>query len=426
MKKIDNLFDVVAYQLCCGCGVCAHLYPEQIEMTDIPSFGCRPILKNSLDPSDHNFDRALEVCPGLTLSHGRDTFNQVISNKIIDQNWGTIIELWEGYSTDSEIRFTGSSGGVMSTLALYCLEQENMAGCLHITADPEKPYLNKTIMSRSRESILAAAGSRYSPASPCEKLNKIQTAPEPCVFMGKPCDVAAVHNLSRKNTVFAKKIGLSIACFCAGTPSTNGTLEMLRQMGLSKPEQLSSLRYRGCGWPGKTVATETGNSNKNPCHELTYQQSWGEILQKHRQWRCYICPDHTGEFADISVGDPWYRKPEEGEHGRSLILARTNRGKQIIDRAIAAGYLTAEKKEAEILPASQPNLLKTRARLWGQLTALKLFRVPHPIYNEFALRSAWLNNLTLSEKINSILGTVKRVYIKKLKEKQIIISGEQK
>ena len=36
-----------------------------------------------------------------------------------------------------------------------------------------------------------------------------------------------------------------------------------------------------------------------------------------------MCADHTGEFADIAVGDPWYRPHLDDEPGRSLVLARS-------------------------------------------------------------------------------------------------------
>ena len=66
-------------------------------------------------------------------------------------------------------------------------------------------------------------------------------------------------------------------------------------------------------------------------YSCTYEQSWGEVLSNHVQWRCKLCLDHTGEFADIAVGDPWYRPIQEGEMGSSLIVARTDVGKRYVE-----------------------------------------------------------------------------------------------
>jgi coenzyme F420 hydrogenase subunit beta len=78
------------------------------------------------------------------------------------------------------------------------------------------------------------------------------------------------------------------------------------------PSDLAQLRYRGNGWPGDATAQTRGGHRSR----LSYADSWGSILTKHVQWRCRVCLDHTGEFADIAVGDPWYRAIPPGEFGR--------------------------------------------------------------------------------------------------------------
>lgn len=411
--KVTSLRQVVEYQLCCGCGLCAYLDAENIVMADVPAFGRRPRFTEAGEYSK-NCQFALNLCPGTAMSRASEIWQRQGVTGSLLREWGPILDIWEGHAADPEIRFKGSSGGVLSAISLYCLEHEDMHGVLHTAADKITPYLNTTVMSRNRGEILAAAGSRYSPASPCEGLHEVESAPAPCVFIGKPCDVAALQKVRQLKPDLDAKAGLVMACFCAGTPSTNGTLEMLRQMDVESPSELIGLRYRGCGWPGKTTAIQSGSL---ACRELTYRQSWGDILQKYRQWRCYICADHTGESADISTGDPWYREIEEGADGRSLILARTLTGQRIIERAISTGYLVAEKASAGLLPASQKNLLKARARLWGQMVALKLLRVPRPAYQGFQCFSSWRTHLTYREKVQSILGTVRRIYSKNLKQR---------
>jgi hypothetical protein len=61
--------------------------------------------------------------------------------------------------------------------------------------------------------------------------------------------------------------------------------------------------------------------------QFTYEQSWGEILQKYRQWRRYICPDHIGEFANIAVADAWHCPIPDNQPGLigALCLYRKQR-----------------------------------------------------------------------------------------------------
>jgi len=419
--RIDFFPDVVDWQLCCGCGVCTYLYPDNFEMVDVKAVGRRPKFTEFRDNKLESC-RSIGVCPGLRLAHHPENLEQEGLISALTKTWGPILEIWEAYAGDPEICYKGSSGGAITAISLYCLEREEMSGVLHVIADQAKPYLNATIFSTNKTSLLSGAGSRYSPASPCERLGEIEESTGESVIVGKPCDIAAVQNVRKFRERLNDKIGLTIACFCAGTPSTNGTLEMLRQMGVDEPDDISSLRYRGHGWPGKTKAKRKIDHDAKKYRDLSYEQSWGEILQEYRQWRCYICPDHTGEFADISVGDPWYKEKQAGDQGRSLILVRSQKGKEVLKGAIAKGYLIAEKKEAQVLPASQPNLQKTRSRLWGQLTALKLLGVPCPEYSGFSLMSNWKEGLSVSEKVKSILGTMKRVYVKELNKKQDYLS----
>lgn len=409
-RRIKTFRDISEYHLCCGCGVCAYLNPASISMKDFPVHGRRPVFRDSSLAEDYS--QSFACCPGYRLEQPHPpTGTHPIPS--LQQAWGTVLELWEGYAADPDVRFKGSSGGVATALTLFALEHQGLHGVLHTRAQETNPLENETILSRTRESILTAAGSRYSPASPCEKLSLVEKAPAPCLIIGKPCDIAAVRTAAQIRPELKKNISLTVACFCAGTPATDGTREMLRQMGIADAEALGEVRYRGHGWPGDaTVRFQT--KEKQDSRSLTYERAWGGILQKYRQWRCYLCPDHAGAYSDIALGDPWYRKPDGNDPGRSLILARTQAGRQIIQAMTEQGVLCAEKANPSTLPNSQPNLLKAQARLWGQLLALRMALLPNPTYSSFPLSVLWLNHLSPQEKLQSIVGTLRRVQKKKL------------
>jgi coenzyme F420 hydrogenase subunit beta len=243
----------------------------------------------------------------------------------------------------------------------------------------------------------------------------VESAPAPCVFIGKPCDVAGAAAAARHRPGLARQLGLTIAVFCAGTPTTRGTLEMMKQMGVD-PAEVTSVRYRGNGWPGS--ATVTTRDDKET--QLSYEESWGDILQKHRQWRCYVCADHTGEHADVSVGDPWYRPIPPGEPGLSLVVVRTERGRRIVNAARAAGTLDIHRVDPEILLASQPNLLQARGSVWGRSVALRLSGLPAPRYPGMGVGATWWRALTVRQKAQSIVGTLKRVRSKHLRRRVVV------
>lgn len=410
--RIRGIRDVAEKHLCLGCGTCAFAQPDAIEMVDDIERGRRPRLLPLASGKDPDTSVALAVCPGVALDH-QESEPRPEHIAELWTGWGPVLEVWEGYAADDELRYAASSGGIATALALHCMEHEDMHGTLHIRARDDRPYLNETVMSHTREEMLAATGSRYAPASPCDRLDLIEQAPAQCVFIGKPCDVGGLAKVRRTRPALDERVGLTIGIFCAGTPSTRGTLEMLRAMGVTDPASISSVRYRGNGWPGMaevTVPTTSGVES----HQMTYDDSWGDILQKHRQWRCYVCADHTGEFADVAVGDPWYREIPAGEPGRSLVLVRTERGRRIVRAAIAAGTVTLEPAAPDLLPASQANLLRTRGATWGRILATRVVGVAAPRYRNLPLLPIWWRTLGPKEKFQSLVGTVKRVVTKRL------------
>lgn len=408
MASINGIRDVSERHLCTGCGVCAYLQPDSIEMVDDFDQGRRPLVSSGADTSE-----ALGACPGVALEHDYDR-EQPDLDRDLEAHWGPVLGLWEGYAADDEIRWLGSSGGAATALSLHAIQSEGFHGVLHTGAREDAPFLNETILSTTRGELVAATGSRYAPASPCDGLDRVESAPGPCLMVGKPCDVAGARSAAALRPALAERLSLTIAVFCAGAPSTAGTLEMLERMGFGGTDFVDTVRYRGKGWPGHAEVVGRASDGAPRESRLTYADSWGVILQKHRPWRCHVCADHTGEFADIAVGDPWYRDIPEGEPGRSLLLARTERGRRFLERAIEAGAVVAQPASSSILPASQPNLLRTRGALWGRSLACRLVGVPAPSLRRLATFSAWRDHLTLREKMQSILGTWKRVVKKRL------------
>jgi coenzyme F420 hydrogenase subunit beta len=408
-SRIKAIEDVVERQLCTGCGACAYVAPDRYRMTDIPNLGRRPVPLNHADaPSDS----ALSVCPGIQLSHDYDRTDSALL-KDLEPCWGPVRKVYEGHAADPEIRFAGSSGGAASALALYCLEQLGVDGVLHIKADEEHPSLNKTTFSRSRAEILSATGSRYAPASPCDGLNQIEHSRRGAVFIGKPCDVAAVRMAATQNKALREKLNICIAFFCAGVPSTSGVDALLQKTRRSTFSRLRDVRYRGNGWPGRWKARWSQHDGTDAESSLSYDESWG-FLQGFRQWRCYICPDHSGEFADIAVGDPWYREVYGDSPGSSLIVVRTERGAQVLNDAVRSGYVRISACDPSLLPRSQPNLVHARGSIWARLVALRFIGVPVPRFHGFELRQFWLSELTIGEKFASLFGTVKRALKRQL------------
>lgn len=396
-------------RLCLGCGVCSYICAGDITMTDIDNVGLRP--KISTQISDGAIKEALAVCPTVSSDFGqlkrRSDYVTSVDKKT-ETNWGAITGIWEGYASDPDIRFKGSSGGALTAISHYCLDVLGHHGVLQTGENSQDPIRNKTRMSYSREDLLAVVGSRYSPASVCEGLGDVETAPGPCVVIGKPVEISAVRNAIALRPQLAEKIGVTLSFFCAETPPTGATRRLLDL--LKVPESgLMSLRYRGYGWPGYfTTRSDTDGEQQH----WIYQKTWA-YLQGFRPWAVHLWPDGSGELADISCGDPWYEEPDGENPGFSLVVARTALGKKIVEGAIADGYLTATPAETWKLDKSQDALLKKKGAVWGRRLIHRLFGMPNTRFRELDLFTPWLA-LSAREKVSSLFGTFTRIYKRRL------------
>jgi coenzyme F420 hydrogenase subunit beta len=403
--SIRNLADVVDWRLCVGCGVCAYLCPKDaVQLFDFPSEGIRPVVASDACGTCCDCVRA---CPAVSTDFSFPPSPTPASESL--RPWGPVLEIWEGYASDSEIRFQGSSGGALTAISAYCLEVLGMHGVLHIGQSPTDPVRNSTRLSRTRGELMSAAGSRYSPASVGNGLGLVESAPSPCVVIGKPSEIAGVSNACKVRDPLRKKVGVTLSFFCAETPSTGGTIALLDRFGI-RPDSLDSLRFRGKGWPGHFVATRKGEAE--PAAKMTYRESWG-FLQAHRPWSVQMWPDGTGELADITCGDPWYEKPDGTNPGFSLLLARTQRGVEILRGAREKGYLTLQPAEAWKLEKSQSGLLKKKGAVWGRRLALRLLGLPVTRFIGLDLFRCW-RPLPLMEKLRSTFGTLRRIITRKV------------
>ena len=116
MRRINNVADVARWRLCTGCGACVPTCPEHaVDLMDILDEGIRPMIVSA---KCKECGECLKVCPGIAISH--EQFDSEIIPEL-RQAWGPVLEVWEGYAADPEIRFKASSGGIATALSLWLL-----------------------------------------------------------------------------------------------------------------------------------------------------------------------------------------------------------------------------------------------------------------------------------------------------------------
>nr|WP_256834869.1 Coenzyme F420 hydrogenase/dehydrogenase, beta subunit C-terminal domain [Pseudomonas oleovorans] len=416
MKLLLN--QVLQSDLCSGCGLCCVVAENDAIHIEVDNDGFqRPTLNPNYEykhiasnPDSEAFSRA---CPGLNLDirpYKSEHYHPI---------WGETRSVMRGYALDNEIRRAGSSGGVISALAEYCLDHNLVDGVIQIQASASNPLLNVAVISRTRKNIIASSGSRYAPASPVEALKWIAKSNEKYLFIGKPCDVGAVRQWQAHDPRLKENIPYLFSFMCAGTPSIIGTYQVLEKLDVSR-EELVSFRYRGDGWPGLTKATLQSGKTRT----MTYNDSWGRVLNRHLQTRCKICPDGIGEFADIVCADGWegdekgYPSFEERD-GHSLILLRTEKGSDLFRSAERHGVVKADTFHIENINAIQPFQYYRRATIFPRLLAMKLLMLKTPRYKGFELSKA-MRSIGAYQGFKAFIGMLVRR--KKIKRRRLAVS----
>lgn len=367
--------EVVANGNCSGCGGCAGL-SSGFEMALDDAGYQRPRWVGGSDGPTHAeaLRRFAALCPGMAVPAVADTPRR---HPVL----GGYVAMWAGHATDPELRFRGSSGGVLSALSQWALARDPAAEIVAARRSERPPTRTRVTVLRSREDVLAAAGSRYAPVASAAALDHPVD-----VFVGKPCEAYAARELTRDASTTI------LSFFCAGTPSQHATDDLVRGLG-ADPDEVVGLRYRGHGCPGNFVVEDTSGERR----AMSYDESWGQHLGRALQDRCKICVDGTGEHADVAVGDYWavdergFPSFDEGE-GTSVVIARTERGARLVAAAEAAGVIELAPVDPDGVARVQPFQSTRRHALLGRLLGRRLAGRRVPRYRGHGLGRLGLRN----------------------------------
>lgn len=384
--------------LCAGCGACAGLWPEKIQMEMQAPGYLRPRQIAPLEPGEESVLR--QICPGLGQSVTAD-------GRQDSALWGPYVDMQLGWATDDEVRFQGSSGGGLSAMLTHLLATDQVDAVIQTEASVDVAIGNQPVVTTDVDGVLRAAGSRYAPSAPLADLSRLIADGRRFAFVGKPCDAQALRAVLGTRPELAAQFPVILSFFCAGVPSETGGKAVLAALGTELPA-VDRFRFRGNGWPGEATATLKDGSSRG----MSYHDSWGKILSKHVQHRCKVCADGTGVAADIVCADAWESDDKgypvfQDAPGISLMVARTPLGQKLIQEAKATGVIDTQPYDVAGLAQIQPGQRERRRALLARLTALRLVGKPIPRYRGLRQWEAARQN-PLSRNLKNFLGMLRR------------------
>lgn len=386
----------VCTDFCTGCGLC-HSVAGVSFTTDEKGFNF-PIL------SDKEVPLIKKVCPAA---------GNALNNFSDGSIWGVVKKAYLGNASNEDVRFKASSGGVITALCLYLIDNKIVDGIIQTRMNHDDPRLTETIVSTTREEVLTCCGSRYTTSSPLMQIKQQVETGKKYAFVGKPCDISALRMFQMSTSEeWVNQIKYLLTFYCAGQPSINANNKLLNELGCKDVKDCIDLRYRGYGWPGKAMA-KLKNGTENT---MDYEHSWMKILGRDTRRICRFCTDGTGEYSDISCGDAWYldavNKPDFTERpGRNIIFVRTEEGISLINGAIREGYVNAEDfdmNRSNEIKMFQPYHYTRKASLSTLKIAMKLCGRDFPFYDMSKLNK-FAKGFPLKGKLYRFLGTLQRI-----------------
>jgi len=348
MTNYKTVASVIKDDLCTGCGTCAGICPlSAIEMIINESRG---VYVPRLDDGKCNeCGDCFAACPGHTVDF-KQLNSEIFGKQPDDILLGNYLNCYVGHATDYEIRYNSTSGGLVTALLIFALEEGIIDGALVTGMNPDNPFEPLPFIGRTREEIISAAGSKYCPVPANTALKEILNSKEGEKFavVGLPCHIHGIRKMAQFNKKLKESIVLHLGIFCGHAPTFLWTKFHLWRKGISK-EKIARIDYRGKGWPGG-MAISFRDGNKRFIH---FKDTWGWYSTFCYYRRCTLCCDQAAELADISFADAWLPEFTEDKVGKSIVICRNQGGELILQSMASAGKLHFDRIGGEKAIQSQ-------------------------------------------------------------------------
>jgi|GEM_PF-356060 len=319
--------------LCNYCGTCVAVCPE--DCIEMPWPNLVPTLVPGRECAT-SCDLCIKVCPGKEILY--DELSLKLFGRpprIEDEYFGACREYYFGHAADPIVWQRAAGGGIASALAIWLLETGEVDGVILCGMSEDAPWKTVGKLVRTREEVLANAGTRYSIVPTNATLREVREAKERYVLVGAGCHISGFRKMVDVDSEreWAKKVPFTIGIMCGGNVTPMATLHLISEMGIEDLSQIKEFRHRGVGGTGAEAILKNGEKVQLKQH-FGFQHQ--RMLLFHKAEGCLFCMDNVSELADLTVGD--YDNRSEG-----VLYVRSERGATLVQKAIEAGILEAKE-----------------------------------------------------------------------------------
>jgi coenzyme F420 hydrogenase subunit beta len=323
-----HLYDeVVMSGLCTGCAGCVIACPHDVLGYDDTNGVYKPLqIEDYGGPADCSHgDKA---CTSCTRACPRFRAWEPQADEFLfgrarqpDEMSGVFKDIFLARASDDQLHEVGQDGGLVSALLVYALEHDIIDAALvsYLEGDGSSWKAIPGI-ARTREEVIASAGSRYTYSANTLAYNDLDKEDERIALVGMSCQSSIPPIMKqRKAGKVARRLALSIGLLCSKTFDDAIFEELFEaKYGLKKSE-MRKMNIKGVF----QIWMKNGDYHEVPlkeCHAWTREG-------------CKLCPDFAAEHADISTGgigkyNDW-----------TLTIVRTDAGRELIEKMLGDGVI---------------------------------------------------------------------------------------
>lgn len=278
-----------------------------------------------------------DACPARFCNY--PALYQAVFGKL-PTHWlcGVVEESFVGHASDEYVRRTGASGGVITAILLHLLETKKITGAVCLNVGKENSWRATPVVARTKEEILACAGSVYSATPTNTILAALEKESGPLAYVGLPDQVAGIRKLQQMDHPSVKAIKYILGPYTGTQMSFEAIRSFLRSHGVTSEQEIVDLKYRAGEWPGHLQITlRDGRVIKAEKFHYNY------LIPFFITHGSLQIPDFTNELTDVSVGDAWSPKYEARRGGYSVILVRSKQGQELLEEMQSKNLLILEE-----------------------------------------------------------------------------------
>lgn len=327
--------------LCNTCGACSAVCPvDAIRFEETVGGYVFPIVHE--DPC-LQCGRCMEVCPGVYF--GETLMEQLPGDPFV----GDIRECCVGRAVDPDVFANAQSGGVVTALLLYALDVGLIDGAIVTMMKPGPRPRPQATLATTREDIVAAQGSKYSPVPLLRTLKTLPSTRLEVAVVGLPCHMHGLLNLIDLEPALAERVKLKIGLVCDRVMTAAAIDFLIARARIEDGVEMLAFRDKTAGgYPGSVRVAGSAGSNVilSPRIRLSIKDALTPA-------RCRLCFDKMNVFSDVTVGDPWGVAGADMVKGESVVVIRSQIGIELVACAIDAGVLALRHVNCEEALAGQ-------------------------------------------------------------------------